>query len=228
MPKGKFIVIEGTDGTGKGTQTKLLVDRLMREGYAVRMFDFPRYGNPSAALVEKYLRGEMGGLSDVPPEVASMFYAHDRRMAAPDIRRALAEGSVVISNRYVASNLGHQGSKFDDDKSRVAYFHWDYETEFGYFGIPKPDLNLILHVPPEIAQKRVDAKVARQYIGGKKRDLHETDLGHLERSERVYLQLAKLFPGQFRVLECVVDGCELTEQEVHERVWKIVRKSLSI
>src|SRR5580700_9400291 len=111
---GKFIVIEGTDGSGKGEQTIRLVKRLKDSGQAVTPFDFPRYMEASAWFVSQYLNGSFGTIEEVGPRTASLFYALDRYAASPDIRAALARGETVVSNRYVGSNLGHQGSKFSD------------------------------------------------------------------------------------------------------------------
>jgi dTMP kinase len=221
---GKFIVIEGTDGSGKGEQTIRLVKRLKDAGRVVTPFDFPRYAEPSAWFVSRYLNGDFGTIEQVGPQTASLFYALDRYAAAPEIRAALSRGDIVISNRYVGSNLGHQGSKFSDSAERQKYFQWDYDLELNINKIPKPDLNIILHVPAEIAQQLVDKKVERQYLGGKKRDLHETDLGHLQRTEEVYKQLATLFPDDFTLVECAPDGKLLSIEEVHEKVWAIAQK----
>src|SRR3989344_5283279 len=109
--RGKFIVIEGTDGSGKGEQTLRLVKRLKNTGYNVVSFDFPRYSEPSSWFVVEYLKGAFGTLKEINPRTASLFYALDRYAAAPQIRSAIKAGKIVISNRYVASNLGHQGSK---------------------------------------------------------------------------------------------------------------------
>jgi len=228
MPaKGKFIVIEGTDGSGKGEQTKRLVSRLISDGYKVVPFDFPRYDQQSSWFVGEYLNGHFGSIAEVSPKTASIFYALDRYAAAPEIRKALAETDVVISNRYVASNLGHQGSKFSDSKERQEYFKWNYDLEYVINGIPKPDLNIILHVPAAMAQGLVDKKLERQYLFGKRRDLHETDLNHLTRTEEVYKQLVELFPNDFACIECVENGKLLSIDEVRERVWKLVSKLLT-
>jgi len=224
MTKGKFIVIEGTDGSGKGEQTIRLVNHLKDTGHEVIPFDFPRYGEPSCWFITEYLKGGFGSLKEVGPKTASMFYALDRYAAAPQIRSAIDDGKMVVSNRYVASNLGHQGSKFSDTKEREQYFQWEYDLEYAINGIPKPDLNIILHVPAEIAQRLVDQKSERKYLGGKKRDLHESDLGHLKHAEEVYIQLARLFPNDFVVVECVEDNRLLSMDEVHERVWRIIEK----
>lgn len=228
MPNGKFIVIEGTDGSGKGEQTLRLVKRIKDSDRAIVPFDFPRYTEPSSWFVSRYLNGDFGTIEEVGPKTASLFYALDRYAAAPGIRTALERGDVAISNRYVGSNLGHQGSKFSDAAARREYFNWNYDLEFNINKIPKPDLNIILHVPAAIAQALVDKKTERQYLSGKKRDLHETDLGHLQRTEIVYRELAELFPDDFTVVECAPGGKLLSIEEVHEKVWAIARKVLEI
>jgi dTMP kinase len=223
MVKGKFIVIEGTDGSGKGEQTLRLVRHLKDSGHDVAPFDFPRYNEPSCWFVSEYLRGGFGTIEQVGPKTASLFYALDRYAAAPQIRSAIDEGKVVISNRYVASNLGHQGSKFSDPKEREQYFQWNYDLEYNINGIPKADLSIILHVPAETAQKLASQKLERKYLMGKK-DIHESNIDHLKRTEEVYHQLALLFPNDFTVVECVEGGRLLTIDEIHDKVWKIVEK----
>jgi len=226
MATGKFIVIEGTDGSGKGEQTIRLVKRIKDSGKEVSPFDFPRYNEPSSWFISEYLNGRFGTLEEVSPKTASIFYALDRYAAAPAIRAALDKNNIVISNRYVASNLGHQGSKYNSSDERKKYFEWNYDLEYNINGIPKPDLNIILHVPAEIAQALVDKKLERQYLGGKKRDLHEADISHLKRTEETYKQLAELFPDDFTVVECVENGRLLSIDEVHEKVWAIASKTL--
>jgi dTMP kinase len=103
--KGKFIVIDGTDGSGKATQTELLVKRLEAEGYAVVMADFPRYGERSAMLVEDYLNGKFGSAQEVGPYRGSIFFACDRYAASFQIKQWLEEGKLIISNRYVSANM---------------------------------------------------------------------------------------------------------------------------
>lgn len=220
--KGKFIVIDGTDGSGKTTQTKSLVETLKAEGFEVEMTDFPQYGTKSAGLIEEYLNGKYGQVS---PEAASIFYAIDRFDASFKIREWLNEGKMVISNRYVTANAGHQGGKITDEVDRLKFFRWLDNLEYNIFGIPKPDLNIILHMPAEMAQKLVDQKSAdaRAYVNGKKRDLHEADLKHLKNAEKVYLQISKLFPNT-KLVECVVGGKLLSPAEVHNKVWDLVRR----
>lgn len=228
--RGRFIVIDGTDGSGKATQTNLLVEELKLNGYDVVVTDFPQYGQKSAGAVEEYLNGKYG---QVNPRAASVFYAIDRFDASFKIRKWLEEGRIIVSNRYVTANAGHQGGKISDEAERMKYFKWLNDLEYNIFGIPKPDLNIILHMPAEIAQKLVDQKSAeqREYAGGKKRDLHEADLSHLKNAERVYLEIAKLFPNT-RLVECAIRNpqskadisCILTPQEVHNKVWELARR----
>jgi dTMP kinase len=131
----------------------------------------------------------------------------------------------VVSNRYVTANAGHQGGKIESDFERLKYFRWLNDLEYNIFNIPRPDLNVILHMPAEIAQKLVDKKSAdqRAYVGGKKRDLHEADLQHLKNAEKVYLEIAKLFPNT-KLVKCVKGGKLLTPTQVHNEVWELVRR----
>jgi dTMP kinase len=229
IKKGKFIVIEGTDGSGKTKQFEKLAAKLLKIGKQIAKFDFPQYDKPSSFFVREYLNGNYGSADDVGPKKGSLFYALDRFDAGFSIRQAEKEGKICISNRYIGSNMGHQGGKIKTEKGRREYFKWLDELEFGILGIPKPDINIILHVPAEIAQSFVDkkSKAMRKYANGKKRDIHEADIKHLKHAEMVYLEIAKLFPKNFVLVECVENGRMLSIDEVHEKVWKIVKKVVS-
>ena len=203
--KGRFIVIDGADGSGKATQTKLLVNRLRQTGCQVAMADFPQYGAKSAGLVEEYLNGKYGPAKKVGPYRASIFYACDRYDASFKIKQWLKQGKIVIANRYVASNMAHQGGKIKNPLERKAYFDWLRELEYEIFAIPRPDLNIILHVDAQIAQKLIDSKGHRDYINGAKIDMHEADLQHLRDAEMVYLELANNYPD-FKLIKCTANG----------------------
>ena len=220
--KGRFIVIDGTDGSGKATQTQLLIEELKLGGHKVEMADFPQYGQKSAGLVEDYLNGKYGQVS---PQAASIFYAVDRFDASFKIKQWLEEGKIVVANRYVTANAGHQGGKIADDIDRMKFFRWLDNLEYTIFNIPKPDLNIILHMTAEMAQKLVDKKSSdvRKYANGKKRDLHEADLLHLQNAEKVYMEISKLFPNT-KLVECVSGGQLLTPPEVSNKVWELVRR----
>lgn len=221
-PTGKLIVIDGTDGSGKKTQTDLLIAELKLNEYQVEFTDFPQYGKKSAGPVEEYLNGKYG---QVNPQAASLFYAIDRYDASFSIKKWLSEGKIVVSNRYVTANAGHQGGNIPDIHERIQFFKWLDNVEYTIFGIPKPDLNIILHMPAEKAQELVDHKNAdqRAYVQGKKRDLLEADLNHLKNAEQVYLQIAQLFPNT-KLVECMENNKLLSPQEVHNKVWELVRR----
>ena len=227
---GKFIVIEGLDGSGKSTQTKLLTKHLKKEGREVAKIDFPQYGKKSAGPVEEYLNGKYGSPEEVGPYRASIFYACDRYDASFVIRKWLKEGRVVISDRYVASNLGHQGGKIKSKKEWRKYLKWLYRLEYEIFKIPKPNFTFILKTAPafslklahKITDKEKKAK-RRTYLGNKKRDIHERDVKHLAAALNSYLNAAKEFPNEFRVIECVKKGKLLSPETIHQEIWKTIK-----
>ena len=227
MNKAPFIVIDGTDGSGKGTQTKKLVERLKTEGRSVELMDFPRYSQPSAYFVEKFLRGEYGKLSEVSAKRASVFFAADRFDASFQIRKLLEGGTIIISNRYVSANKGHHMGRIKDPRERTDFLAWLNELEYEIFGIPKPDLTILLHVPADIGYQLVASKDERGYLDGKKRDILEEDIQHLRDAEAAYLELPKLDQVEhWQVLECVENNQLLSIEEIHERLWKVVYSNL--
>ncbi len=222
---GSFFVVEGTDGSGKGTQVGLLVERLKQEGHDVALFDFPQYDEPSSFFVKQYLNGEYGTSEEVGPYTGSLFYALDRYQAAKSIRKALADNKVVIANRFTGSNMAHQGTKFKTAEERRGYFIWLDNLEFQMLDIPRPDKSIVLRVPADIAQKLVDQKEERNYTE-KKRDLHEADLEHLQKSVEVYDDLCQLFPKDFLRIDCVRSGSMMTIDEVHDHLWNTLEPLL--
>lgn len=223
MQKGLFIVIDGTDGSGKTTQLKLLDEKLRALGYQTAIADFPRYGQKSAGLIEEYLAGNFGSAEAVGPYRASIFYAADRYAASFEIKEWVKQGKIVISNRYVAANMAHQGGKIKEAKERAAYFKWLENLEYELFDIPRPDLNLILHVPAAVAQGLAEARAKQN--GLSKQDIHETDLDHLQNAEKVYLEIATSFPN-FTLIECAEGGQIMDIGVIAEKVLAEVKKSL--
>ncbi|HMQ02127.1 MAG TPA: deoxynucleoside kinase, partial [Candidatus Doudnabacteria bacterium] len=196
---GKFIVIEGADGTGKTTQVQLLAKTLGSYEYNGVVFDFPQYAEVSSALLSNYLKGKYGQLN---PEAASILYAVDRFDASFAVREHLKEGRIVLANRYVSSNAGHQGAKINDATDRIKFFKWLDHLEFTTFNIPRPDLTIILHLPVEMS---LDLIKKGHEAKGTRPDLHDQDLEHLQRAEQVYLEIAELFPNT-KLVECSEDG----------------------
>ncbi len=223
--RGLFIVIDGTDGSGKGTQFKLLKERLEKDGHDIATFDFPQYDQPSSYFVKEYLNGNYGSSEDVGPYTGSLFYALDRYEASKAIRSALDAGKIVICNRFTGSNMGHQGTKFSNPEERRGYFIWLDNLEFETLKIPRPDKNFVLRVPAETAQQLVDKKEARNYTD-KKRDIHEADLNHLRTAVEVYDDLCQLFPKDFERIDCVRDDELLDIDTVHKMIWEKVSPML--
>jgi dTMP kinase len=230
MPhKSAFIVIEGSDGSGKGTHFNLLRDWLKAEAVPYEAFDFPQYGEPSAYFVEKYLNGGYGTSEEVGAYKASLFYALDRFDASAKIRHALDNGKVVLCNRYVASNMGHQGAKLPTAADRKRYFEWNEKLEFDALGIPRPDLNIVLQMPAEIAQQFVDHKPARGYLShGKSRDIHEDDLEHLKAAAATYAEICELFPKTFTPIDCAQDGSVRDIGTIQENIRALVAPLIGV
>ncbi|MBI2484274.1 thymidylate kinase [Candidatus Uhrbacteria bacterium] len=220
--RGTLIAIEGTDGSGKGTQIALLAERLRTEGRTVAVHSFPQYGKKSAGLVEEYLNGAYGHADSVDPHAASLFFALDRFDASRAINDELAEGAIVLLDRYIDSNVGHQGGKIRNEDERARYVAWLYDLEFRILKNPRPDFTLVIHVPPSIGQEMVKKKAQRSYLeGGKTHDMHEGDLQHLQHAEEAFLWLVQTSPNTHELIESYTDRL-LTPQEVHEKVWSKV------
>lgn len=219
--KGKLIVIDGTDGSGKGTQTELLVKRLESEGYPVAMADFPRHGQRSAALVDDYLNGDFGTPEQVGAYRASIFYACDRYAASFEIRKWLEEGKIVICNRYVSANMGHQAGKIKEIPEVEKFLLWLEDLEYVKFGIPRPDATILLYMPVAIGQQLVDKKGHRDYVGGEKRDIHEADINHLNDAASAYLYVAKKY--DWPIIQCAPDNQLRTREDIHEELYALVK-----
>ena len=214
---GKLIVIDGTDGSGKATQTELLAQRMRRAGFDVVIADFPQYDTKSAGLVEEYLSGKYGSADEVGPYRASIFYACDRYDASFKIKDWLSQGKIVISNRYVTASMGHQGGKIDNLLERKHFFDWLYQLEYEIFDIPRPDLNIILHVDAEISQSLAQKRQRQDWVG-KTNDIHQNNLNHLKKAEQVYLQITQNFPN-FILIECAEGGRLLSREQISDLIW---------
>lgn len=212
---GKLIVIDGIDGAGKATQCQLLAKTLRLAGFQVAVISFPRYGEKSAYSVERYLQGEHGG--DLSPYATAIFYALDRFEASKEIKQWLAEGHMVLIDRYVTANAGHQGGRIPDRHERLKFFKWLDNLEYNIFGIPRPDLILILHMPAVIAEKLLKRKKTT------KEDIHEGDLEHLKNAETAFIEIAKLFPNT-KLIKSTSKGRLLSPKQIHNEVWELVRR----
>jgi dTMP kinase len=189
---GKLIAIEGIDGSGKRTQVELLAGTLRQRGYAVYQTGFPKYDSTFGKLVGQFLDGQLGRLDTVDPRFTALLYAGDRLEAKPEMESALERGCVVLADRYVGSNLAHQGARCGPEK-REEFLDWIRQVEYSVYGLPREQLILYLRVPPAQAQKLVLQKSARDYTAST-HDLQEASLHHLHGAAEVYDALSSQAP----------------------------------
>ncbi|MFZ3032109.1 MAG: thymidylate kinase [Candidatus Moraniibacteriota bacterium] len=229
MKKGKLIVLDGTDGSGKATQTKLLQARLKKEGYRVQTLDFPQYEkNFFGGLIGECLAGEHGDFVSIDPYIGSTLYAADRFESKDKIMRWLKVGCVVVLDRYVSSNQIHQGGKITDAKKRKKFLEWLEKMEYGVFGIPRPDGIIYLDVPVALSQKLLASKGQKEkktYLKKRKTDVVEGSQKYLDDSRQSALLLVKKQNRWLRV-ECAKKDEMLSREVVAEKVWDQVKKIL--
>lgn len=221
---GKLVVIEGLDGAGKATQTRLLLKKLKKEKYQTIIFDFPQYHKFFGKLIGAYLRGEFGGAEEVSPYFASIFYAFDRWSVVEEIKKALNEGKIVLANRYSTANFLHQSGKIKKQKKRIQFLRWLECLEFDFLKIPKPDLVFFLNMPPCLGQKLVKNKAPRTYLKKKKQDIHEKSNKHLNTAKKQAPHLIKKYHWQ--KINCSRGGRVLSRQEVTQKIWEKMVKML--
>ena len=222
--KGKLVVIDGTDGSGKGTQTELLLKYLDEHKIKNKYIDFPRYYTSfHGQMVGRYLAGEFGSLESSSPYLTSLFYAMDRLTARDEIVDWLEEGNTVIANRYTTSSMAFQTARIEKPK-REEFLKWLYEMEYKEHKLPKEDLVLFLYVPVEISQKLIEQKNKREYTKGQKKDINEANVAYQREVLSLYLDLAKKHE-HWEVIKCVdAKGKLLSIEKVHEKVIGILKK----
>ena len=215
---GKLIVIEGTDGSGKSTQFRLLTERLQQEGHAFKQLEFPQYGEPSSALIKMYLGGEFGSNpSDVNAYAASVFFSVDRYASYKKFwGQWYEEGGLVLSARYTTSNAVHQASKMPENQQQD-FLGWLYEFEYGKMGLPKPDLVIYLDVPTDFTEKMMRSREAATNTHA---DIHEQDLEYLATCRRTGKAAAKFY--NWTVIDCVQDGAMRTIEDIQEEIYRHV------
>ena len=226
MKKGKFVVIEGLDGSGKKTQLDLLVKYCQKHKIKITTLDFPQYYKTFfGKLVGRYLKGEFGKMEQGSPYLASLLYAGDRWQAKEKMEKALKEGRLLLANRYTFSNMAFMGAKIKSKIARDRFIKWLMKLEWQVYGIPEPDLVIFLSLPPEIGQRLVDKKGWRKYAGNKnRRDIHERNLAFLKKVTRVYLDLTQRFDNWVKI-DCVdKKGNLLSIKEIHQKILKVLRK----
>lgn len=215
MAKGKLFIIEAGDGSGKETQTRLLAERLERDGHSVLPITFPDYAADSSMLVRMYLRGDFGThADDVNAYAASTFFAVDRYASyRTKWGRDYETGAVILADRYTTSNMVHQAVKIQDDAERDAFLDWLYDLEFRKMGLPVPDAVFFLDMEPAAAQRLIAARAEKN---GAAPDIHERDADYLACAHDAYVLLAARY-GWVRIPSSA-DGVPLPIAEIHERL----------
>ena len=225
MRKGKLIVIDGTDGSGKATQVALLTKRLKKEGYTVKNVDFPEYyKNFFGKFIGHCLSEQYYNFVKVHPKIASVLYAADRFESKGDVEAWLKKGYIVIANRYVSANQIHQGGKIKNAKKREAFIKWLDEMEYKVFKIPRPDVVFYLSLPVPMVLKLIKERnknSSRAYLGNKK-DVHEKDVEFLKNSVKSALWLAKT-QKYYKKIDCAVKNTIRSREDIHEEVYRKVK-----
>lgn len=216
MKKGKLIVFEGIDGSGKTTQLNLLKEYLGSQEILNETIDFPRYRDSfHGKTVSKYLKGEFGGVDAVSPYLISLAYALDRATAKREMNTWLREGKIILANRYATSNMAHQAAKLPE-KKKNEFLSWLQELEYRVNKIPKEDLVIYLHVPVATAQSLLTRRGNR--------DVHERKYEFLTASEVMYKRLSRRFSHWLKI-NCIHESGVLLEKEaIHKKVLRNLRK----
>ena len=224
--KGKLIVLDGTDGSGKSTQFQMLAERMRAEGANYTDIKFPVYDSPASVLVRRYLAGEYGAnADDVNIYAASMFYAMDRYDAwKKDYNRwrsVYEGGGIVIADRYTTANFIHQGGKLNTMGERFKFFTWLEEIEYNLFGLPKPDEVILLDMP---ASKAVSMLEKRRKETGETADIHEKDVEFISRCHESAMDAA--FAMDWKVVACASMGglAVRPAEQIHKDVWEAVKE----
>lgn len=220
--RGKIIVIEGTDCSGKETQSKKLIERLNNEGMKTEYFYFPNYDSPTGKIIGGPYLGKQSicegwfeeGASNVDAKVASLYYAADRLYNLKKINNWLDEGINVVLDRYVYSNMAHQGGKIFGEKERNEMYEWIEELEFNLIKLPIPDIKIFLHVFSHVAE---NLKKNRTEL-----DQHEKSKEYLNNAEKAYLEIVKKY--DFKTIECSSNDEMRTIEDINEEVYSYVER----
>lgn len=223
--KGKIIVVEGLDASGKATQTKMLVERLKELKYNVMQISFPDYESNSSALVKMYLNGELSeNAGDINAYAASSFYAVDRYASYKSKwEKFYLNGGIIVADRYTTSNMIHQASKIDGVRAKNLYLDWLYDYEYKLLKLPAPNKVIFLDMPPEYSRKLM-AERMNKFTGQEEKDIHERDKNHLTASYENALYVAKKFKWDH--VYCVEDGNIRTIQDINDEIFATVMKDV--
>lgn len=216
--QGKFIVIEGTDGSGKTTQLKCLLNECEKLGISTHTLDFPQYDSFWGKVIGKFLNGNFGELEEISPYLIQPYFMLDQATQAENIRSALANKKTVLSNRYITSSMAHQASKMHTEAESWEFVDWLHEAGYKQLKMPKPDLVIVLYLPPEISTKRAQAEQGKKHLYSKQGDIAEDNLNHQLDSAAMYQKLCKKFP-EWQMIDCTnAKGSQLSIEKTQELV----------
>lgn len=197
-----LVVLEGLDGAGKSTQVKKLRNYLESISNDLEYIHFPRYDSPVYGdLISRFLRGDFGSNETVHPQLVALLFAEDRHGAAPLMKERIAKGGTVLLDRYVYSNIAYQCAKISDKTEAEALRDWIFNTEYGSFGLPVPDLNIFLDVPIEFVESKLKSQRGgddRDYLEGAQ-DIHEADIEFQKRVRDLYREQCMRDPKFIRI-----------------------------
>ncbi len=216
-----FLVLEGLDGSGKSTQNRLLREYLENRNIKYKYLHFPRTGHGIfGELIAKFLRGELGAIDQVNPWLVSLVYASDRNDAKTVMEQWISEGSLMLVDRYVMSNVAYQCAKLQTAEEKEMLKNWIFQLEYGHFGIPRPDLNIFLDVPFEFTRKNLGRERSgdeRDYLLGQT-DIHEADLGFQQKVRQVYLDQSEM-DESLKLISCHDDNRGMLKPgEIFDRI----------
>ncbi|MBR4735036.1 MAG: thymidylate kinase [Bacteroidales bacterium] len=216
-----LIVLEGLDGAGKSTQVKMLREYLEQRCPELEYIHFPRYEAPVYGdLISRFLRGEFGDNTEVHPQLVALLFAEDRHGAAPLMKEALAAGKTVLLDRYVYSNIAYQCAKLKDTSAKARLRDWIFNTEYGDFELPVPDLNLFLDVPIGFVEKSLSQHREgsdRSYLEGS-RDIHEASIGFQKDVRDMYVRETERDLRFLRIDCAAPDGSMLPPEAIFNKV----------
>ena len=218
--RGKFIVFEGTDSSGKKTQSNLLAEKLEKEGKKVEIIRFPTYQKSALGVfVSKYLKGDFGSKEEITPEIGSIFYALDRYQFKEELNKKLNSGVNIIADRYTASNI-FQAAKLDGD-DRFKLWNWIKAMEQR---LPQPNVVIVLNVPVELSKKTYENREMKNEMEGGE-DIHEADLSYQEKVRKTYIEIAK--KENWLIIDCFEERGDKIQfrkiEEIHEEIYKKLR-----
>ncbi len=218
---GKLIVIEGTDSSGKQTQTELLYSNLKKMGKKVMKISFPNYDSPSSAPVKMYLNGDFGGVEEANIYAASMTYSIDRYASFKTIwENFYNEGGIIISDRYTTSNMVHQASKIDEKSKKDDYLDWLRDLEYKKINIPQPDVVIFLNMPTEIAYRLMEDR-KNKITGLEEKDIHEVDRGYMKKSYENACYIAQKY--HWKEVMCTKGETLKTIEKIGDEVLEICK-----